>query len=163
MWGVCLGSQLLAAALGATVRTGGAPEVGVLDVELTAEAADDPVWGEHPPHFKALQWHGDTFDVPPGATHLATSTAYPGQLFRHGRSYGIQFHLEADGAMAREWLDIPAYADALEQTLGAGADEALVAAIDAAEADTVALADRAVRRWLDLVLPTQQRRTFSGR
>jgi GMP synthase (glutamine-hydrolysing) len=91
-WGVCLGVQLLAASLGARVYSGSAPEVGVLPVLLTDEALADPVFAGTPRELLSLQWHGDTFDLPDGATRLAGSPAYPNQAFRVGAdAYGVQF------------------------------------------------------------------------
>lgn len=151
VWGVCLGSQLLAAALGARVYADVQPEVGMTEIVLTEEAKADSVWSGFPPAFSALQWHGDTFELPEGAVRLAFSQQCPNQLYRHGRSYGIQYHLEADGSMAREWLAIDEYAASLEKTLGVGAAKRLLTDVEASEAITVALADRAVRRWLQVV------------
>ncbi|WP_343287247.1 type 1 glutamine amidotransferase [Gordonia sp. SID5947] len=111
IWAVCLGSQLLAAALGSEISTGPAPEIGLLDVSLTEDGRRDPVWSSHPdPVVEVLQWHFDTFSLPPGAVRLASSPAYPNQLFRHGHSYGIQFHLEVGSAQLAEWLDVPSTA-----------------------------------------------------
>src|SRR5262245_51469863 len=110
VWGVCLGAQLLAGALGARVYPGERPEVGLLPVELTAAASSDPVFGEAPSSFPTLQWHGDTFELPEGATLLASSPAYPNQAFRIGRSYGLQFHIEVSLELATEWGEVPAYA-----------------------------------------------------
>ena len=102
--GVCLGAQLLAAALGARVFRGPAPEIGFGVVTLTPEGARDPILGPSGPAFSAFHWHGDTFDLPPGATHLAASPVYRQQAFRVGRrAYGLQFHLELDRALARDW------------------------------------------------------------
>jgi GMP synthase (glutamine-hydrolysing) len=108
--GVCLGAQLLAAALGAAVTTGPAPEVGVGQVELTAEGRDDPVLGPEGDGLPVIHWHGDTFEIPRGAVHLARGERYPNQAFRYGRSvYGLQFHIEVDDAMAESWApDLPA-------------------------------------------------------
>lgn len=108
--GVCLGAQQLAAALGATVRTGPAPEIGVGTVALTAGGRADPVLGPEGEHVAVIHWHGDTFDVPAGAVHLATGDRYPNQAFRYGRTaYGLQFHVELDDAMAEAWApDLPA-------------------------------------------------------
>src|SRR5262245_40179165 len=64
VWGVCLGAQLLAGALGARVYPGERPEVGLLPVELSPAAAGDPVFRDAPTSFPTLQWHGDTFDLP---------------------------------------------------------------------------------------------------
>jgi GMP synthase (glutamine-hydrolysing) len=88
VWGVCLGAQLLAGALGARVYTGPEAEVGLLDVELTPAAADDPVFRDAPPSFPTLQWHGDTFDLPQGSTLLASSPAYRSQAFVYQRASG---------------------------------------------------------------------------
>ena len=76
-WGVCLGAQLLAASLGARVYPGERAEVGVLPVRLTEAAAGDPVFGAAPAEFSTLQWHGDTFDLPDGATLLAGTPGLP--------------------------------------------------------------------------------------
>ena len=127
-WGVCLGVQLLAASLGARVYAGAEPEVGVLPVELTEEGRADPVFSALPPTVPALQWHGDTFDLPRGAVRLAGSPTYPNQAFRFGNAYGVQFHLEVSSEMAREWMDVPEYASSLERTIGR---ETLLQAVDA--------------------------------
>jgi GMP synthase (glutamine-hydrolysing) len=92
-WGVCLGAQLLAASLGARVVTGRLPEVGLLKVELAAAARRDPVFGGLPEEFLTLQWHSDTYELPPGATRLARSDAYPQQAFAVGRAYLISTRL----------------------------------------------------------------------
>jgi GMP synthase-like glutamine amidotransferase len=152
VWGVCLGAQLLAAALGARVYEGDRPEVGMLPVELEPGASGDPVFGAAPARFPTLQWHGDTFDLPAGATLLASSPAYPNQAFRIGRSYGIQFHVEVSLDLATQWGAVPAYAESLEQTLGTGALEHLLAEVAASEATTVPLARALFGRWLERVV-----------
>lgn len=94
--GVCLGSQLLAAALGAAVRPGGRLELGWHDVTLTADGRHDPVLGRLPRRFVPLHWHADVFDLPPDATRLASSALTGVQAFRSGMTaYGLLFHLEA--------------------------------------------------------------------
>ncbi len=99
--GICLGAQQLAAALGAEVAPGPAPEIGVGTVELTEAGRADPVLGPAGSPLPCLHWHGDTFSLPDGAVHLAASAAYPHQAFRFGPSaYGLQFHLEVDEALA---------------------------------------------------------------
>jgi len=170
VWGVCLGAQLLAAALGAAVYSGPVPEVGIAEVELTAAGADDPVWGDvicggtvcggtdcggtlrgdAAPRLVTMQWHGDTFDVPPGAELLASSALYPNQLFRHGGSYGIQFHVEADAALARQWLDIPAYAEALRRALGEHGAQTFLDGLAAEQESMTATARLAAQRWMEL-------------
>jgi GMP synthase (glutamine-hydrolysing) len=127
-WGACLGVQLLAASLGARVYPGPAPEVGVLPVMVTADGRDDPVFRDLPEQFPTLQWHGDTFDLPEGATLLASSPAYPNQAFRFGRrAYGVQFHVEVSEPMAAEWARVPAYAEYADSVLGPGGIDRLMA------------------------------------
>jgi GMP synthase (glutamine-hydrolysing) len=154
-WGVCLGVQLLAASLGARVYPGAAPEVGVLAVELTDEARRDPLFSALPPEFPALQWHGDTFDLPDGAVRLAGSRDYPNQAFRYGdNAYGVQFHIEVSPELAREWADVPEYAEALERVLGPGALTRLISAIDEQAEAMSRNAAMLFGRWLDLYAPS---------
>ena len=151
-WGVCLGVQLLAASLAARVYPGPAPEVGILPVTLTEDARSDPVFGALPDEIPTLQWHGDTFDLPPGAVRLAGSPAYPNQAFRVGRAYGVQFHLEVSPALAREWAEVPEYAVSLERVLGRGALGRLIEELEG-ESDRMAQhATRLFERWLDHVV-----------
>jgi GMP synthase (glutamine-hydrolysing) len=152
-WGVCLGVQLLAASLGARVYPGREPEVGLLPVTLTDEALADPVFTGLPRELLTLQWHGDTFDLPDGATRLAGSSAYPNQAFRVGRAaYGVQFHLEVSPALAAEWAAVPAYAEALERVLGPGALDDLIGALDLHAAELLAHGRSLFARWLDAVV-----------
>jgi len=104
--GVCLGAQLLAKALGARVFPGPAPEIGFGRVELTPEGDRDPLLGPARPTVPVFHWHGDTFDLPAGATLLASSPAYPHQAFRFGkRAYGLQFHVEPNSAVWSAWRE----------------------------------------------------------
>jgi GMP synthase (glutamine-hydrolysing) len=144
--GVCLGAQLLAAALGAPVRAGESIELGWHDVTLTADGRHDPVLGRLPRRFAPLHWHGDVFDLPPGATALGWSEQTPVQAFRHGRAaYGLLFHLEVHqaqvAAMAEEFPD-----DVRASGIGA---EHLV---DASRLDTIAQpADDVFDAWVALL------------
>jgi GMP synthase (glutamine-hydrolysing) len=115
--GVCLGSQLMAATLGANVRPGPGIELGWHDVTLNDDGRTDPVLGHLPSPFAPLHWHGDVYDVPPGAVHLASSALTPVQAFRYGdHAYGLLFHLEVDhgqvSAMAAQFPDDVAAAEA---------------------------------------------------
>ncbi|MFI0845030.1 type 1 glutamine amidotransferase [Mesorhizobium sp. IMUNJ 23232] len=102
--GICLGSQLLARAFGGKNQIGGASEFGWCPVSLTDEGAADPVLRHAPRDFSIFQWHDDTFSLPAGALHLASSNVARNQAFRVGRAtYGIQFHFEADRKLVREW------------------------------------------------------------
>lgn len=152
VWGVCLGAQLLAASLGATVVPGGEPEVGVLPVRVTGAAARDPVFSLCPPEFLALQWHGDTYELPAGAVQLACSERYEQQAFVVGRAYAMQFHIEVSASLAREWGHVPAYADSLEAILGAGALTALLERVAAHEREMTGLARQLFAAWLKHVV-----------
>jgi len=106
--GVCLGSQLLAAALGAKVVRGPGKEIGWYPIKLSPSAQDDALFRSVPKSFTALHWHGDIFDLPVGAVALASSDKTPFQAFRYGdKAYGLLFHIEPTreivAAMVREF------------------------------------------------------------
>lgn len=99
--GVCLGSQLLAAALGASVWQGPELEIGLGEVSLSSDGRDDPVLGVGGTVLPVLHWHRDRFELPARAVGLARSDRYPNQAFRVGRRvYGLQFHVEVDRGLA---------------------------------------------------------------
>lgn len=103
--GICLGSQLLARAYGAENHLGTATEFGWTDITLTDAGRQDPVLSHVPDTFPIFQWHSDTFTLPAGATHLATSATACHQAFRIGRAtYGTQFHFEASRPVVADWL-----------------------------------------------------------
>jgi len=104
--GVCLGAQIIASAMGASVYAGDHPEVGWGEVTLTPSGLADPLMAGIDHVFPVLHWHGETFDLPEGAVHLAYSEKFENQAFRAGsKTYGLQFHLEVDEEMVREWVD----------------------------------------------------------
>jgi GMP synthase (glutamine-hydrolysing) len=115
--GVCLGAQLLARALGATVSRGAAPEIGWAAVQI--DASDDLLMRHLAPEAVVLHWHGDVFDLPPGAELLASSAATPVQAFRAGNAWGLLFHAEADLELARLWMAEPTMRDEAVAALGA--------------------------------------------
>ena len=121
--GVCLGHQLLGAALGGRVGKAPQAEVGILEVELTEAGRQDPLFDGIAGRFKALQWHGaEVAEAPTGAVILAQSPLCRVQAMRIGRhAYGMQYHTELTPATVTEWGEVPAYACALDQTLGQGA------------------------------------------
>ncbi len=151
-WGVCLGVQLLAASLGARVLRGERAEVGMLPVMLTAAGATDPVFSVLPAQFDALQWHGDTYELPAGAVQLARSKAYEQQAFRVQRAYGLQFHLEVDARLATDWGEVPAYAQSLRELLGDDGLPALVEQVGRRQAETIGHARRLFAAWLEHVV-----------
>jgi len=149
--GVCLGVQLLASALDARVHPAETPEVGLLPVELTAEGRGDPLFAGLDGRLVSLQWHGDTFELPPGAVRLARSEIVPNQAFRVGeRAYGIQFHLEVTPEMAREWARVPAYQRSLAETLGEEEGAAFLSEVERRASELHPGARRLFGNWLDL-------------
>lgn len=104
--GVCLGSQLMARALGARVYAGGRKEIGWGPLRLTSEGGESPLHHLAPGHTPAvLHWHGDTFDLPGGAVLLASTDLFPHQAFSHGRNgLALQFHPEVTVVGMERWL-----------------------------------------------------------
>ena len=148
--GLCLGHQLLAEALGGSVGKADTPEIGVMEVQLTEEGASGVFFDGLPERMEALQWHGaEVKQMPAGASCLATSPLCAVQAMKWGpRAYSLQFHVEIEEDTVPVWNGIPAYRDALENSLGAGAAEQL-AADCAARMDTMnANAERMYMNWL---------------
>lgn len=125
--GICLGSQMTAYCLGADVYPGPEKEIGWYHIELTGDGLKDPLMRKLATHprvgdfwrkFKVLHWHGDTFDLPPGATLLASSALYRNQAFRFGdRVYGFQFHMEVTKDIIRQWFkDMPGIGEIIDET-----------------------------------------------
>ncbi len=103
--GICLGAQLLAKALGAAVYRNARPEIGWYQVELLPAAAEDRLFRDRADHETVFHWHGDTFDLPTGAVHLARSPLCGQQAFRYGLlAYGVQFHVEMVPELMELWL-----------------------------------------------------------
>jgi len=107
--GVCLGAQMVAHVLGARVYPGSQKEIGWYEVAFTGHGMGDPALatlalpGRNV--AQVFQWHGDTFDLPPGAVRLASSDLYPNQAFRYAdRVYALQFHIEVTPQIVRDWL-----------------------------------------------------------
>ncbi|HJN09889.1 MAG: hypothetical protein QGG09_04640 [Pirellulaceae bacterium] len=93
--GICLGAQLIADVLGASVHANGHKEIGWFPVHRTVAAAASAIGRDFPESVEAFHWHGDTFDLPAGAVHLARSTACENQAFVYReRVLALQYHLE---------------------------------------------------------------------
>jgi len=104
--GICLGAQLLAAALGARVFQGqNGKEIGWLPIQPGLAVSRHPEWQALlEPGLQLLHWHGDTFDLPAGADHLASSERYPNQAFAMGNKVlGLQFHPEVTAVGLERW------------------------------------------------------------
>ena len=101
--GICLGSQLIAQAIGGRVYKGPKKEMGWSEVTLSPNGHKSLFNGIKHKTLRVFQWHGDTYDLPETANIMASSPLYP-QAFSFGSAVGIQFHLEVDGEMIQRWL-----------------------------------------------------------
>jgi GMP synthase-like glutamine amidotransferase len=123
--GFCLGCQLLGEVLGGKVRASEPAEIGVLDIDMTAAARQDALFGGYPETIKAVQWHsyevGDLEDNPE-VTVLASSSSTRYQIFKYREhAYAMQFHVEVRDDTVTQWGRIPEYRAALDNSLGADA------------------------------------------
>jgi GMP synthase (glutamine-hydrolysing) len=155
--GICLGAQLMAKASGARVYPNAIKEIGWYQIDWTGEAAKESILAGCDASSFVFQWHGDTFDLPPGATLLATSPQCRNQAFRVGKSaYGLQFHIEVTAAIIAEWLDEPGNCGEL-----AGLDYidpgAIMAATPARLPAMTELGRTVLGRWADLLFETNGR------
>jgi GMP synthase (glutamine-hydrolysing) len=148
--GVCLGSELLAATLGARVYPGPQKEIGFFPVSLEEAARADALFADVEPVFTALHWHGDVFDLPTSAVSLAHSALTPHQGFRWGRhAYGLLFHLEATESQVRQMTSL------FDDELRAARVDARTL-LDSAPAHLATMAKNArsvFERWTGLLAP----------
>ena len=146
--GICLGSQLLAAARGGSVVKAPRKEIGWFEVDLLPATTDDALFAGAPASFAAFHWHGDAFTLPRGAVPLAATAMTPLQAFRAGaRAWGVQFHLETDRQVLEAML-----ASGAEELRDAGADAARIQARAAAELPRLReLALQVFARWAALL------------
>lgn len=142
--GICLGAQLMARALGAKVYALGVKEIGFSPLAFTTEGTESPLRALN--GVPVLHWHGDQFDIPSGATWLASTKIGPNQAFAVGsNALGLQFHLEADATQIERWL----VGHACELSL-AGIDPRTLREQAQQHGSTLALAARnTIEAWLD--------------
>ncbi|WP_164503701.1 type 1 glutamine amidotransferase [Pleionea sediminis] len=113
--GICLGAQLLAAAFGARVYPAPEREIGWYPMKQTNLGKQDSIIGEFEALTDVFQWHGHTFELPKEGELLLSGEGCRNQAFRIGNNvYGFQFHLEANRALIRRWLNLPQH----QQELG---------------------------------------------
>ena len=147
MLGICLGSQLIARALGVTVGKGSGMEIGWSNVHKVQPQQRDGWFDGLNDHFSAFHWHGETFPLPQGATHLLGSDCYPHQAFSIGNTLGLQFHLEMTADMIREWVGL------YQEDVHSGhpcvqAEETLLAETNARTRELNAVADVVFSNWI---------------
>ena len=158
--GICLGAQLLAHAAGARVypnrRTDAsgvahdAREVGFGEVRLLDQGKEKVLEGL-PPSIAVLHWHGDTFDLPPGAVRLAESDLCANQAFRlRQHAFGLQFHIETDARLVRRWAEEDAAY--VVDVLGPEGPARIAAESEAGVANIRATGERLVSNILDQFL-----------
>lgn len=144
--GICLGAQMIASALGARVFANPVKEIGWFPVQSVADGKD--LLFRFPPTETVFHWHGETFDLPPGARRLARSEACKNQAFQIGNSViGLQFHLETTQESAeqivahcRDELVASTYVQTADQILSVNADR--YAAINQLMSDVLAYLTR---------------------
>jgi GMP synthase-like glutamine amidotransferase len=104
--GICLGSQLISRSLVARVYQNGLKEIGWFDIELTSFGKADSLFSGLGDKITVFQWHGDTFDLPYKAVHLASSPACINQAYRYNKKVvALQFHLETTEQSLRNMID----------------------------------------------------------
>ena len=104
-FGICFGGQFLARVLGADVNRNPVREIGIYKATLSDEGTKDKLLAGLPREFDVFHWHADTFQIPFGATLLATSETCRNQAFRKGNAVGIQFHIEPRTEEIPLWCD----------------------------------------------------------
>jgi len=145
--GICLGAQLLSAAVGTEVKPG-VPEMGWFGVRKLPDAFKDPVLRRLPENFPALMWHGDHFALPQGAAHLLSTDRCACAGFRLGKkAYGLIPHLEMNAAMVDEMV-----AESRKELAAAGVEPAQILEDSSEHAEPVEELARVMwRAWLALL------------
>ena len=154
--GICLGAQLIADVLGAKVYANSDKEIGWFTVETTEAASRSRLFATFPRQLDAFHWHGDTFDIPDGALHVARSAGCANQAFVYDeRVVGLQFHLETTPSSA--WQIIAHGEDELVEGRYIQTPQAMFA--DTRRFDTINLA---MQELLDRLAATLDETTTAG-
>ena len=147
--GICLGAQLMARALGAEVYTGSQKEIGWAPLQLTDAGKDSPLKHLSAEHAHVLHWHGDTFDIPEGAEHLASSEVISNQAFSwKKRCLALQFHPEVMAQGMERWYI--GHAVEIQQTEGVSVEQ-LRADSQKYAYEMDVHANRFIEEWLELI------------
>jgi len=147
--GHCLGGQLIAKALGAHVYPNAVREIGWHEVSQCA--AESPWLTGLPARFEAFHWHGETFDLPPGAIHLLRSASCHHQAFARGSMLALQCHVEMTEAMIKEWAEL--YREQLVESCGGVQSyDVITTALATRVARLNAIAERLYDAWLERMM-----------
>ncbi len=147
MLGFCLGSQLLARALGGSVSKGNGMELGWAPVKKCQPEQQDGWFDGLDTDLPAFHWHGETFSLPDGATLLLGSDCYAHQAFSIGNTLALQFHLEMTADMVREWVGL------YQEDVHSGgpcvqAEEQILSEADNRSRDLQRVADHVFCNWI---------------
>ena len=145
--GHCLGGQLISKALGGRVGASPVKEIGWGEVEVT-NAAQSAVWfGAKRSSFGVFQWHGETFSLPPGATHLLSSRWCANQAFALGPHLGLQCHIEMSEELVRSWCETGAREIARSDSPAVQPVDAILSDLEPRLRDLHEVADAVYSRW----------------
>ena len=162
--GICLGAQILAKALGGSVRRLPQREIGWYDVQMTRDGRSDPVLSTFAPTQRVFQWHEDGIELPQGVAHLASSDDCHVQAFRGGEhAYGFQFHLEADASLINRWLTVPDNQPTLQDEQGRIDPDVIRRQTPGSIDDLMALSRLTFTRWIDRFEMSPRRRSLPSR
>ena len=151
--GLCLGHQLLADALGGTCGPQTPPEIGILDIVLTAKGQADPLFAGLPVQQKCLQWHSVKVAQPPDESVVLASSKYCRvQAMRVGsNAWSMQYHVELEPDTVTNWAAVPAYYNALMGSIGQSGFETMNRDANTNMADFTSNAEKLCRNFLSLV------------
>ena len=152
-FGVCLGHQLLADALGGKVEKSKCPEIGILDVHQTPDGQAGVFLDGLPDTFATLQWHSaEVTAIPDGTQVLATTQDCTVQAMRwQTRAHTVQFHLEIEEDTVQSWARIPEYLEALENALGKNGVFELQMDVKLNQSKFENMAERAYINWMQTI------------
>ena len=145
--GSCLGGQLMAKALGASVMRNPVKEIGWFKLRLSADGLKSRLFGGIPEEFLVFHWHKDTFALPPCSTLLASTPSCAHQACSLGsNSYALQFHLEITPEIIKKWIH--AWSDELQEENGFGAVENVIQKTGSIWSTYRQLANQILKNWL---------------
>jgi len=149
--GHCLGGQLIAMSLGARVYTNPVPEYGWLPIQVSDTALAQQWFPTLGTEFTAFHWHGETFDLPDGATHVWSSDHCRNQAFVIGNTLAMQCHVEMTPELVRDWVD-RASDDTLSASPTIPTKDTILSDLDNNIAALRKIADEIYGHWLALVI-----------